>query len=88
MWVPDNLESQACPRCLRRSRIPENFTIAGLAVEVKRIELFGDEYGLCDPEVRRGMDKARLGCKCPHGYIADSICPECSEQPIRFYSLK
>ena len=80
-WVAD--DPGTCPRCRRFSTLPtEPVIVGGHKVQVRSVVLFGDETGLADKKVRRGLEKVDLGCKCPHGFIHHSLCPECSEMLI------
>ena len=76
LWANDSIP-ESCPSCLRRSRIPTKILVAGRDVTEFVIRDYGKREGLLDPEVRRGLDRLRLG-HCPHGWITSEICTECN----------
>lgn len=77
LWVEDG--DPFCPRCRHRHTAPRAAVIAGVEVTVKDVVLRGDEMGLHDGRVRRGLESIQLGLRCKHGYLASYICPLCNK---------
>lgn len=78
-WV--NQGEQVCPRCRTTSSLPNGpVIISGYEVEVKALVLHGDEMGLRDSAVRKGLDVLNLFERCSHGFISYRICPKCYKQ--------
>lgn len=77
-WVEEARFKDFCPFCMRRFSVPRSAVVAGVEVQVEAVVLRGDDMGLHDPDVVRGLDKLALGMRCEHGYIAPFICPSCN----------
>jgi uncharacterized Zn finger protein (UPF0148 family) len=67
---------QVCPQCRRHYSGPVTIRLAGRAVEVASVRLYGDSP-LKDASVTANLDSLRLGMRCPHNWIAPNLCPEC-----------
>jgi hypothetical protein len=76
-WV-DEGEFIACPRCRKRFTAPKAAVIAGVEVQVEAVVLYGDEMGLHDVRVRRGLAGLNLFERCAHGLISWRICDKCN----------
>ena len=77
-WVEEpNIKE--CPRCSKRFTLPLGVVVAGVQVEVKRMEWWGGTDGLLDPDVRSGLDTVYLHDRCPHRMISSHICKRCSQ---------
>ena len=64
-----------CPACVRFFSGQVTIRLAGRDVEVESVKLYG-ENPLKKAAV--GLENLRLGIRCPHNYIADYLCNECS----------
>ena len=76
-WV-DSPRFEICPHCRRRWSFPPAAVVAGVEVEVKAVVLYGDEMGLHDARVRRGLAGLDLGERCACGLISWRICDKCN----------
>lgn len=76
-WIEEP-DQHRCPRCQRFHRIQPKAVVAGVEVEVKRIELWGGVDGLLDEDVRRGLSGLVLPGRCPHRMISRHICNLCA----------
>ena len=77
MWV-DEGDFEICPRCRKHHTAPLSAVIGGIEVQVEKVVLYGDDMGLHDSRVRRGLEGIRLGFRCGHGYLTPFICPTCN----------
>ena len=78
-WI--NEGEERCPRCRAHTAVPRGpVIVSGEQVEVTAVTLHGEEVGLLDKRVRRGLDILNLLERCPHSYITWRICPTCKEK--------
>jgi hypothetical protein len=79
IWVKDTeLVQKRCPSCLREYTVPQApVVVAGQQVPVKSLMVFDSTDGLLDRAVRHGLDVLKLGDRCPHGFVARVMCPNC-----------
>ena len=75
-WVA-NTPPNVCPHCSRHYSGPVTIRLAGRQVEIESVKLYG-ENPLRGRGMVRGLADLRLGCRCPHGWITEYLCAECS----------
>jgi hypothetical protein len=80
-WVDDS-RFESCPHCRRMHSSPPAAVVAGIEVKVEAVVLYGDEMGLHDSRVRRGLAGLELGERCECGYLSWRICPKCNAGPL------
>ena len=68
---------KTCPACRNHYSGQVTIRLAGQNIEVESVKLYG-ENPLKKAAVTEGLDSLRLGIRCPHGFLADYICNECS----------